>query len=90
MNLVEEEADFFEDLYCLDFEWHPHLENKPSDEEYYELTIKDRHIIRIVFRDARIPRLPGSIANLTHLEEVELKCICFEKFPEEIFSIPNL
>lgn len=87
---MEEEEDFFEDLFDTDIGWHPHLKNMTCDDEFYELKIKDRHVIRIEFMDSQIPRMPDSIANLTHLEEVELHHNWFEKFPIEIFTIPNL
>ena len=96
MNLVEKEEKFLEDLYLVDFEWLPDLEDSKIEyhlsnyDEHYEFTIKDRHIIRIKFWDSVIPRIPESITNLTHLEEVELSNNCFEKFPIEIFKIPKL
>ena len=91
MNLVvKEENDFFEDLMSTRIWWLPNLEDMHSDEDPFQLTIKDRHVIRIVFMDSQIPRMPDSIANLTHLEEVELQNNWFEEFPVEIFTIPNL
>ncbi|MBA7556284.1 hypothetical protein ES705_48984 [subsurface metagenome] len=90
LNLVEKENDFFEDLFDTDIGWHPHLENMKCDDEFYQLKIKDRHVIRFSLMDSQISRMPDSIANLMHLEEIELKHNWFEKFPIEIFTIPNL
>jgi len=90
LYLVEKENDFFEDLFDTDIGWHPHLENMKCDDEFYQLKIKDRHVIRFSLMGSQISRMPDSIANLTRLEEVELNHNWFEKFPIEIFTIPNL
>jgi len=88
--IVKEEEDFFEDLFDSDIEWHPDLEGMTCDDEHYELTVKNQHVIRLKFLDSKISKLPDSIANLTRVEEVELRDNLFEKFPIEIFTIPNL
>ncbi len=67
-----------------------HLYYNVCNEKYFKLVKKDGHVIRMVYRNCGIPRMPESIKNLTRLKILELDSNWFNKLPIEIFTIPNL